>query len=147
MRAGIPHLMCLPTNRTTKNMKAENQSNQALLETIAKIPASGAWQRGVNTYALELVEQAETPLTSENLRETLLNGAADWGQYSYGGCSLIYDTDIAERLCSPSALKRKRGGELQPSTRETWLDCQARALWQAEAMIKRALRQAELVAA
>ena len=139
--------MCLPTNRTTKNMKAENQSNQTLLETIAKIPASGAWQRGVNTYALELVEQAEIPLTLENLRETLLNGAADWGQYSYGGCALIYNTDIAERLCSPSELKRKRGGELQPSTSETWLDCQARALWQAEAMIKRALRQAELVAA
>jgi len=128
-------------------MKAENKANQALLDTIAKIPATGAWQRGVNTYALELVEQAEVPLTLENLRETLLNGAADWGQYSYGGCSLIYDTDIAERLCSPSKLKRKRGGELQPSTRETWLDCQARALWQAEAMIKRALRQAELVAA
>ena len=128
-------------------MKAENQSNQALLETIAKIPATGAWQRGVNLYALELVEQAEVPLTLENLRETLLNGAKDWGQYSYGGCALIYDTDIAERLCRPSELKRKRGGELQPSTRETWLDCQTRALWQAEAMIKRALRRAELVAA
>lgn len=128
-------------------MKAENQSNQALLETIAKIPASGAWQRGVNAYALELVEQAETPLTLENLRKTLLNGAADWGQYSYGGCALIYDCEIAERLCAPSEWKRKRGGELQPSTRETWLDVQTRALWQAEAMIKRALRQAELVAA
>ena len=128
-------------------MKAENQANQTLLETIAKIPASGAWQRGVNLYALELVEQAEVPLATENLRETLLNGAQDWGQYSQGGCALIYDADIAERLCSPSELRRKRGGELQPSTRETWLDCQTRALWQAEAMIKRALKRAELVAA
>lgn len=128
-------------------MKAQNESNQNLLETIAKIPASGAWQRGVNLYALELVEQAETPLTLARLRETLLNGAQDWHQYSQGGCALIYDADIAERLCSPSELKRKRGGELQPSTRETWLDVQTRALWQAEAMIKRALKRAELVAA
>jgi hypothetical protein len=128
-------------------MKAENQSNQALLETIAKIPATGAWQRGVNLYALELVEQAETPLTTESLRKTLLNGAQDWHQYSEGGCALIWDADIAERLCSPSELKRKRGGELQPSTRETWLDLQTRALWQAEAIVKRALKRAELVAA
>lgn len=128
-------------------MKAENQANQTLLERIANIPAIGAWQRGVNAYATELVEQAEVPLTLANLRETLLNGAKDWGQYSYGGCSLICDADIAERLCTPSELKRKRGGELQPSMRETWLDYQTRALWQAEAMIRRALKRAELVEA
>jgi hypothetical protein len=149
MRAGNPHLMMPATkpNQNRETMKVENQANQALLETIADIPATSAWQRGVNLYALELVEQAETQLTLANLRETFLNGAQDWGQYSYGGCALIYDADIAERLCSPSELRRKKNGELQPSPRETWLDCQARALWQAEAMIKRALRRAELVAA
>lgn len=27
-----------------------------------------------------------------------MNGAKSWAQYSYGGCSLVYDGDIAERL-------------------------------------------------
>ena len=31
---------------------------------------------------------------------------------------MIYDSDIAERLCTPSELKRKRGDELPPNSRE-----------------------------
>lgn len=61
----------------------------------------------------------------------MMNGAKNWKEYSYGGCALIYDKDIAETLCTPSELKRKRGGELQPNSTETWLDVQARALYQA----------------
>ena len=128
-------------------MKAENQANQTILETIAQIPASSAWRRGVKTYALELVEAAESPLTTENLWESILNGARDWHEYSEGGCALVYDVDIATRLCTPAVLKRKRGGELPPSSGETWLDVQTRALWQAERLIKRALHRAGLVAA
>ena len=41
-------------------------------------------------------------------KKDLLNGASDWNQYSWGGCSLIYNSDIAERVCSPSKLKRQR---------------------------------------
>ena len=126
-------------------MKAENQKNQTLLEKIAAMRSGIAWDRGVRQYAIELVESAENPLTLENLRNALLNGAQDWKQYSEGGCSLIYDTDIAQRLCTPSDLKRKRGGALPPSKRETWLDVQARALWQAESMISRALHRMEHV--
>lgn len=100
-----------------------------------------AWDRGVRAYALELVEEAETPLAKNSLREALLNGAENWGQYSQGGGSLIYDADIAARICSPSELKRKRGGELQPSRSETWLDCQARALRQAESLVKLAIER------
>lgn len=54
----------------------------------------------------------------------------------HGGNGLIYDTDIAKRLCSPSELRKKRGGELEPSLRESWLDCEARAVGQAAAAIK-----------
>lgn len=61
----------------------------------------------------------------------MLNGARDWSEYSYGGCSLIYDGDIAERLCTPGELKRTRHGERRPNSREGWLDVQARALSQA----------------
>ena len=61
----------------------------------------------------------------------MLNGAQDWNKYSWGGSSLIYDGDIAERLCTPSELKKTRNGERRPNGREEWLDTQARALHQA----------------
>ena len=93
-----------------------------------------AWKRGVMTYARELAEEAagytwqKTPKTIE---EALLNGARSWDEYSDGGCSLIYDADIAERLCSPSELRRSLDGKRKPNRRERWLDVQARALRQA----------------
>jgi len=102
---------------------------------IAATTPRSAWSRGVQAYALELLEN----LTDEDLPlalpPALLNGARDWRQYSEGGCALIYDADIAERLCSPSELKRTRGGERQPNSSESWLDCQARALNQAARLI------------
>ena len=98
-----------------------------------------AWGRGVNVYALELVESLEeraayegrNPEPGAECREWLLNGAQDWNQYSWGGSALIYDGDIAERLCTPSELKRTRNGERRPNSQEEWLDTQARALTQA----------------
>jgi hypothetical protein len=110
---------------------------------ITKLNASNprsAWTRGVKDYALEMVCNAEIELTPENVKSELLNGAKDWREYSYNGCSAIYNADIAERLCTPSELKKKKGGDLQPSTRETWLDCQARALFQAFNLINRLLK-------
>ena len=98
------------------------------------MPIKSAWRKGVEMYTQELREH----LTDNNLvatKENLLNGARNWSEYSYGGCSLIYDADIAERLCSPSELKRKKGGDLRPNSRETWLDCQARALSQAARIV------------
>ena len=101
-----------------------------------------AWDKGVNEYALELVETLdEVPCNSNLLRKALLNGADSWQEYSFGGCSLIYDSDISERLCTPSELKRKRGGELYPNARETWLDFQARALSQACSRVLRAFER------
>ena len=91
-----------------------------------------AWDKGVMSYALEMLESYEP---SEVTKEGLLNGARDWDAYSYGGCADIYDADIAERLCTPSELKRTRNGELNPNTSEDWLQCQARALGQASRLI------------
>lgn len=98
-----------------------------------------AWDRGVNLYALELVENLEgraayegrTPEPGKECREWMLNGAKDWNEYSWGGSSLIYNGDIASRLCTPSELKKTRGGDRRPNSHEDWLDVQARALWQA----------------
>ena len=117
-----------------------------LASALATIPAGrSAWSRAVHAYAVELVESldADSDLSNETLlRKALLNGASDWAQYSEGGCALVYDADIAERVCSPSELKRVRGGERQPNASETWLECQARALWQAAFLVRRAYRKA-----
>lgn len=108
-----------------------------------------AWTRGVKAYALELIDELEdainhgyfdeSDLESHKLLDRqLLNGASSWGEYSWGGCSLIYNSDIAERLCTPSELKKTRNGSRKPNANEEWLDTQARALWQASAAIVRA---------
>ena len=120
-------------------------------ETIENKPTRSAWSRGVKSYAVDLLDELTEniqggyidPEDLESLallKKALLNGAADWNQYSWGGCSLICDGDIASRLCTPSELKRKRGGDLQPNSRETWLDVQARALYQASRWIINAAR-------
>ena len=98
-----------------------------------------AWDKGVTLYAVKLVkelrERAEyegrNPEAEKECREWMLNGAQDWSAYSWGGSSLIYNGDIAERLCTPSELKKTRNGERKPNSREEWLETQARALFQA----------------
>lgn len=87
------------------------------------------WDKAVTIYALELLEELAD--NEEVTKERLLNGASNWNQYSWGGSSLIYDSDIAERTCTPSELKKTRNGERRPNSREEWLDVQARALFQA----------------
>lgn len=124
-------------------MKATNPKNQPILDSIASIKPASAWRRGVQAYALELVADAEDALTRENSKAVLLNGALDWKQYSEGGCAMIFDCDIAERLCSPSEFRKVRGGGRNPNSRETWLDVQARALRQAAEMVRLAIPQAE----
>lgn len=106
-----------------------------------------AWDKGVTAYARDLLynvegaERAGRPLkTVRDWRAAMLNGASDWREYSYGGCAFIYNRDIAERLCTPSELKRKRNGELNPNSRDSWLDVQARALYWASARITYILR-------
>jgi len=102
------------------------------------------WTTGVNEYAEELREQLE----EENLypsQRNMLNGAKDWTEYSYGGNSLIYDYDIAERVSTPSYIKsrtRKDGSLNQnANARETWLDVQARALYQASIKVEKEERE------
>lgn len=104
-----------------------------------------AWNKGVTVYALELLEVYEDRVEYEGrdaedrkeFREWIKNGADGWEAYSWGGCSLIYNEDIAERLCCPSELKKTRNGERRPNSREEWLDVQARALYQASNRLTR----------
>lgn len=114
---------------------------------IENKPARSAWAHGVKAYALELLENL-AELTAAQLadpaavRAALLNGAQDWQEYSDGGCSLIYDPDIAARVCTPSELKRSRSGERNPNSRENWLDVQARALARAAWLVCKAVGEA-----
>lgn len=127
---------------------------EKLYQSIESEKQRSAWDKGVTKYALELVEQLGEQINNgyfdelnlpepKKVRAALLNGAADWSQYSWGGCSLIYDSDIAERLCNPSELKKTRNGERRPNSREEWLDTQARALFQAANRVCRHIRTLE----
>lgn len=110
------------------------------LEAMENRTDRSAWNRGVTVYARELLADVvksiegaycAAPQTRTEFCRIARNGAGTWREYSYGACALVYDSDIAERLCTPSEIKKKRGGELNPNSNETWLDVQARALDQA----------------
>lgn len=127
---------------TNNNMRTINQIRTALENHKTR----SAWDKGVSAYAFELLENledfrdyraADYTIDLNTLKEELLNGASDWDQYSWGGSALIYDCDIAERLCTSSELKKTRNGERRPNAREEWLDTQARALNQAYHLIRR----------
>ncbi|WAX16278.1 hypothetical protein EL753P1_00056 [Eggerthella phage EL753P1] len=118
----------------------------ALNELRAANPRS-AWDRGVNEYAIELLDWGIDPerelggMDARGLRRLLLNGAGSWQEYSYSGCALVFDEDICRRLCSPSKQEATRHGEWNPSWDETWLDMQARALDEAFWKIRRMARR------
>ena len=137
---------------------------EKLYQSIENEKQHSAWNKGVTKYALELVEQLgeqirdgyfdELDLSDpKKVRAAMLNGARDWkhpndeyaawSTYSWGGSALIYDCDIAERLCTPSELKKTRHGERRPNSREEWLDTQARALYQAARRVCRHIKALE----
>ena len=107
-----------------------------------------AWSKGVEAYALDLLDSLEEQVEDgyfdfelikkgnyHLICKAFLNGAACWRDFSWGGCSLIYDYDIAKRLCNKSELKRTKNGFRKPNKREDWLDVQTRALFQASKIV------------
>lgn len=64
---------------------------------IENMKQRSAWMKGVREYALEMLEGIGDDVTEKSLEKALLNGAYDWKEYSYGGCALIYNSDIARR--------------------------------------------------
>lgn len=117
----------------------------ANLERLAELVKAergyrSAWDRGVKAYALDILANFEDwsrfnaaeglALPTINER-TALNGAEDWKQYAYGGSGLVYNIDIAERLCTPSQVRKLIDTDVQ------WLDLEATALLQAWRLIAR----------
>ncbi len=121
-------------------VRAQLKKIKELKAAVEQSSARSAWDKGVKQYALELWEKYyetamycaknDEPIPSLS-HKTLLSGASNWKCYSRGGCSLCYDTQIAERLCNATELKKTKGGQLDPNPREDWIDVQARALNQA----------------
>lgn len=126
-------------NNLTKSISWQRRA-QITRDRLEAIKTRSCWDRGVKGFALDLLESYENickycedngqPVPALN-EETLLNGAADWSAYCYGGLALIYDEDIARALCTPSELKRTDNGNKAPNTQEGWQDIQARAYKQA----------------
>lgn len=122
-------------------------------ENIEAMPARSAWERGVKLYAYDLIDSLDEAISGgyfyaddlaapKLVERALLNGADSWAQYSWGGCSLVYDGDIALRLCTPSELKKTKNGQRKPNATEQWLDTQGRALYQAACLVKMACKEA-----
>lgn len=112
---------------------------EEMIENCQK-QAKSAWNKGVCDYCFDLIQDLKEceikNIGIDGLEKVLLNGANNWSNYSWNGCSLIYNFDIAKRLCTPSEFRRKKEGELKPNKNEEWLDTQARALYQAYRRIK-----------
>lgn len=111
-----------------------------LLKTQRANGTRSYWERGVYEYAFIILANVDkdAEITSDNLK-ILLNGFDNWRQYSESGYAFVSNYTIAETLCTPSELKKTKGGVRNPNRRETWLDVQARALYQAAEKIRRTL--------
>ena len=136
-------------------MKATVQNIQAVANEVMNNKTRSAWSKGVQAYALDILANFEewrkwNEENGESVPElderTALNGASDWSAWSYGGCGLVYDSEIAERLCTPSEMRKlqyKTGGMRYPAPCTNWLDVEARAARQAWQMIAKAMRVVE----
>lgn len=116
-----------------------------IINQIKRQNPRGVWANAVRDDALRLlrgIELDETDLSNgRNLEKALLSGAENWNQYSWGGCALCYNKDIALHYCTPSELKKTDYGNRRPNNKEQWLDVQARALYQACELIKQVFYQ------
>ena len=129
-----------------------------IVKTIEKIEGlkfRSTWQKAVQEDASgllwelmdgrydDIVEDVMAFKNIEVFESALRNGAETWKDFSEGGCALIADEDIAKHYCTASELKKTHNGEKAPNSRESWLDVQARAFWQAALLVKRNLVLAE----
>lgn len=113
----------------------------------------GQWNKATAYYADFLLDSyieickwcadqnAAIPALSLDL---VLNGASGWHQYSYYGCALVYDGDIAKVVFTPAQFAKWEQG--RKVTAEPLLDIQARALAAGWRVLKSAQRYADMCA-
>lgn len=135
---------------------------EELKASIVNTKKASTWGKAVKAYALECLEYAEQCGVKPNTPTDFLsighimnhvggnaikigtwhsNAAQDIiKEASEGGNFLIYNEDIAERLCSPSHLKamHRKDGSLKDPRRYRWIDlqthCLTHAVWLIEAV-------------
>lgn len=157
---GCAHLYDIHAEEISEEEKTTNRTAEEItavlanaMHTLEQRKDRSAWGRGVNEYAVDMLQQltdyykggyisGEALENCTACQTAALNGARNWSEYSWGGSALVYDGDIAAALCTPSELKRTRNGERRPNSQEEWLDVQARALHQAFHRMYSAIRAA-----
>lgn len=103
---------------------------------IEKETARSAWNKGVKNYCFEIIDNIKDSyyyhgedlksFDFKSLQKLALNGADTWLQYSWSGCSLVYNSDILTALFSPSIVKKYENKDTIRGLH--LLDYQARAL-------------------
>lgn len=125
---------------------------EELKTRIINMKKTSAWGKAVKAYALECLEFAElcgvkpdTPADELSLGDIVNHvggNAIKIGTWhgraaldiikasSEGGNFLVYNEDVAERLCSPAQFKamHRKDGTLREPRRESWLQMQTRCL-------------------
>lgn len=130
-----------------KKIKAKELQNYI---NNLKIGRPSKWKQSVKEDAVWLLDNfiesygADATFSKSNLGE-LLNGAENWKQFSYSGMASISDSDIARHYCTKSELRKvgltdsNFSSPKKPNEKESWLDVQARALYQASELIETAI--------
>lgn len=143
----------MKTIEMTNNQNYKKSITNKAIDILERRTDRSAWDKAVTADAIDFIDNIQQNIedgymnpddlrSSAMIEKALLNGADSWNSYSWGGCGLIYDYDIARHYCTPSELRKTRDGERRPNSREEWLDVQARALFQAANRVKRAIKQA-----
>lgn len=133
-------------------MKLEKNQIISLLRSLPYRKNESAWDRGVRSYALKLLEKlpdgyyfacenaSEVGQNLKELRKNMLNGSNTWIEYSENGFAYLYNYDIAKALCSPWEFTHTNEGRKKPNKHETWMEVQGRALFQAWVLITNVIR-------
>lgn len=97
-----------------------------IIKKLESLKCRSAWNRAVRDDAINMLQETELDTIDLSniylLEKALLGGAESWHQYSWGGCGLIYDCDIAKHYCNNTELKLTKNGLKQPNNKEQWLD-------------------------
>ncbi|NMM93885.1 hypothetical protein [Bifidobacterium oedipodis] len=124
-----------------------------IVRRLESLPARSVWKCAVRDFAIDLVsdndlfEALPGDASRGDIEAALLSGAANWREYSYGGCGLVYNGDIDNWLMTPSELKRYNRPGHDASMGfggESLLDMQARALSQAARLAFQVIRYPRL---
>lgn len=124
-------------------------TKQDLIKQIEQWKPRSAWDKGVKELMFMIVEHEcrdfidDFKTIDTHKIDELISLAKEW---SYNGELWIYDQQLAEQFCTPSELKRVKGGKFPPNSKEQWVDLQARACYQAFVRLRDLLEVDEQVA-